>query len=164
VELRRAVPDDAELLAAMLEEPSAAAYLRIRDDAAAELREELTAADPAVGERLLILDGDEIAGTLRWRVTSHRSRIAELSEVVVRPEARGRGLALAAVRAVCRHLFNQVGMHRIQLETFGDNLAGRETFTRAGFVQEGVRRRAYWRREAYQDGVIFGLLAEDSTG
>jgi RimJ/RimL family protein N-acetyltransferase len=147
----------------MLEEPSAAAYLRIRDDAVAELRAELTDTDPATGERLLILDGDEIAGTLRWRVTSRRSRLAELSEVVIRPEARGRGLAFAAVRAVCRRLFDEAGVHRIQLETFGDNDAGRAAFARAGFVQEGVRRRAYWRRDTWQDGVIFGLLAEESS-
>ena len=147
----------------LLAHPSAAAYLRVRDDGEAGLRDELATADPAIGERLLIVGGDgAVRGTLAWRMVSRRSRIAELFEVVVAPEARGAGLALGAVHAVCRRLFDEVGVHRVQLETFGDNAAGRRTFVRAGFVEEGVRRRAYWRREAWQDGVIFGLLADDS--
>jgi RimJ/RimL family protein N-acetyltransferase len=34
-------------------------------------------------------------------------------------------------------------------------------FERAGFMREGVRRRAYDRAGAWQDGVSFGLLADD---
>jgi RimJ/RimL family protein N-acetyltransferase len=34
-------------------------------------------------------------------------------------------------------------------------------FERAGFVREGVRRRAYDRAGGWQDGVFFGLLAEE---
>jgi RimJ/RimL family protein N-acetyltransferase len=162
MELRPAGPDDAAPLAALLTHPSAAAYLRARTDAEAELRAELAAADRATGERLLILDGDEVAGTLTWRLVNRRSRIAELSEVVVAPQARGRGLAVAAVRELCRRLFDDAGVHRIQLETFGDNEAARRAFLRAGFVQEGVRRRAYWRREAWQDGVLYGLLSDEA--
>jgi RimJ/RimL family protein N-acetyltransferase len=28
-------------------------------------------------------------------------------------------------------------------------------------VREGVRRKAYWRNDAWVDGVLFGLVAED---
>ena len=163
--LRLAGSEDAPIVWELLTHESAAAYLRVRDDGLDGLRAELAAADPAQGERLLVAGGDgSVAGTLAWRLSSRRSRIAELSEVVIAPHARGAGLALAVVRAVCRRLFDEVGIHRIQLETFGDNGAGRRTFAAAGFVQEGVRRRAYWRREAWQDGVIFGLLADEAGG
>jgi hypothetical protein len=30
-----------------------------------------------------------------------------------------------------------------------------------GFVREGVRRKAYWRHGKWEDGVHFGLVAED---
>jgi RimJ/RimL family protein N-acetyltransferase len=32
---------------------------------------------------------------------------------------------------------------------------------RAGWVREGVRRRAYRRGDAWVDGVLFGVVAED---
>jgi RimJ/RimL family protein N-acetyltransferase len=32
---------------------------------------------------------------------------------------------------------------------------------RAGFVREGVRRKAYWRHGEWVDGVLYGLVAED---
>ena len=161
--LRRAVAEDAPIVWELLTHESAAAYLRVREDGVDGLRAELAAGDPAQGERLLIGGEDGgVAGTLAWRLISRRSRIAELSEVVVAPHARGAGLALAAVRAVCGRLFDEERIHRVQLETFGDNAAGRRTFSAAGFVEEGVRRRAYWRREAWQDGVLFGLLADEA--
>lgn len=159
--LRTAAPADVALVAGLLTHPEAAAYLRIRTDAEAELRAELAAADAAAGGRLLIVEGDAIAGTLAWRLVNRRSRIAELAEVVVVPAARGRGLAAAAVLELCGRLVAEAGVHRIQLEVYGDNLAARRAFTRAGFVEEGVRRRAYWRRDAWQDGVLFGLLADE---
>jgi RimJ/RimL family protein N-acetyltransferase len=52
-------------------------------------------------------------------------------------------------------------VHRVQLETYGDNPAARGPFRAPGFTEEGVRRSAYWRRGDWQDGVIFGLLSDE---
>jgi RimJ/RimL family protein N-acetyltransferase len=35
------------------------------------------------------------------------------------------------------------------------------SFDAAGFTRDGVRRRAYDRHGAWQDGIQFGLLADD---
>jgi RimJ/RimL family protein N-acetyltransferase len=53
------------------------------------------------------------------------------------------------------------GLHRIEAQVYGDNVAGQRLFERAGFRREGIRRRAYWRRAQWLDGVLFGLLAEE---
>ena len=53
------------------------------------------------------------------------------------------------------------GLHRIQAEVYGDNFAAQALFERAGFVREGTRRQAYWRRGRWQDGVLFGMIAEE---
>jgi RimJ/RimL family protein N-acetyltransferase len=53
------------------------------------------------------------------------------------------------------------GLHRIETQVYGDNLRGQRLFERAGFMREGTRRRAYWRREQWLDGVYYGLLAEE---
>jgi len=49
----------------------------------------------------------------------------------------------------------------VQLEVYGFNDGAMRTFERAGFVREGTRRMAYRRRDAWHDGVLFGLIRED---
>lgn len=104
--------------------------------------------------------GDHLGG-LALVLYSQRSRVCDLITLMISPGARGAGVATAAVRLACRYALVEHGFHRVQAETYGDNLAGRRLFERAGFVREGVRRRAYWRRDRWIDGVLYGILAEE---
>ena len=65
------------------------------------------------------------------------------------------------MRALCDRLFDVHGMHRVEAEVMGINDAAKGVFERAGFVLEGVRRRAYDRHGAWQDGVRYGLLIDE---
>ena len=49
----------------------------------------------------------------------------------------------------------------MQLEVYGFNERAQRLFERAGFVREGAKRKAYWRHDAWHDGVLFGFLEED---
>jgi len=69
--------------------------------------------------------------------------------------------ATFALREVVRHLLDERGFHRIEARTYGFNQSAHHAFQAAGFVQEGIRRLAYDRHGAWQDGVIFGLVADD---
>ena len=48
---------------------------------------------------------------------------------------------------------------RLRLLSLGRSSAHRGE--RVGWVREGVRRRAYWRDEAWVDGVLFGLVDDE---
>jgi RimJ/RimL family protein N-acetyltransferase len=80
---------------------------------------------------------------------------------MVDPDARRQGVAATALRLACRLVLTEHGFHRVQAETYGDNLAAQRLFARVGFTREGVRRRAYRRREQWLDGVLFGILADE---
>jgi hypothetical protein len=54
-----------------------------------------------------------------------------------------------------------LGYHRLQLEIYGFNERAIAHAERAGFVREGVRRRAYWRHGGWTDAVLFGLVADE---
>jgi RimJ/RimL family protein N-acetyltransferase len=106
-------------------------------------------------------DGWSPAGGLAFSVQNRRSRIAHVLGVMVDPRARGRGFAERSVRLLVHHLIRGFGYHRVQLEVYGFNEAALRLFERAGLVREGVKRRAYWRHGAWQDGVLFGVVEED---
>lgn len=125
------------------------------------LRESQASGEEPTGLLVIELQEGGPVGALALQLVSQGSRIAELTWLMVSPDARGSGIATAAVRLACGRAFDELGLHRVQAETYGDNPAGRGVFERAGFTREGIRRRAYWRREQWLDGVLYGLLAEE---
>jgi lactoylglutathione lyase len=120
-------------------------------------------ATPALRGVLVAELAGERVGTLEFACVNRRSRVAAIGGLAVDPARRREGLGVAILAAVWRFLNGELGYHRVQAEVYGFNAAAQRLLERAGFTREGVRRRAYWRRGAWQDGVLFGLLEEDSA-
>ena len=106
------------------------------------------------------LEGDR-AGAMAWELINRRSGIVHVSGLAVHPGFRGRRLADEAARLFQRHLIHERGFHRIELEVYGFNERAQRHAERSGFVREGVRRQAYRRGDGWDDGVLYGLVAED---
>lgn len=162
--LREATDDDITYLMALAADPRVEPFLAVAAADEDRLRALMSAPGPAPGSGGLLViesaDGEALGG-LGLTVVNVRSRICEISRVMVRPDRRRSGIALAAVRLACRHALHDHGMHRIQAECYGDNPVAHSLFERAGFTREGTRRRAYWRRGGWLDGVLFGLVADE---
>jgi RimJ/RimL family protein N-acetyltransferase len=154
--LRRATTDDLERLTALARREDVARTLST--DAVEQLAEALV---DAQGELLVIEDGGEVVGAVRWVLINRRSRIADIRALMLEPAARGRGIATEAIRELCDHLFRERWLHRLEAEVYGFNTSGQRVFERAGFVREGVRRRAYDRENSWHDGVRYGLLSDE---
>jgi len=106
------------------------------------------------------VDGER-AGAMGFDVANRRSRIANLGGLAVHPSFCGRRLADDAARLLQRHLLGDLGYHRLQLEIYGFNERAIAHAERAGFVHEGVRRKAFDRHGEWVDGVLYGLVRED---
>ena len=128
-----------------------------------EILEEIarTQSEPeAYGVFVIEADGKR-AGTMRFELANRRSRIAGLGGLAVHPEFRGAKVADTAARLFQRHLIDELGFHRLQMEVYGFNERAMRHAERTGFTREGVRRKAYWRSGEWVDGVLYGLVAED---
>ena len=164
VSIRRARADDLDFLVELVTHADVEPYLAaIRakgpDEIGAEIERSL--ADPeAFGVFVIEVDGAR-AGTMRFERSNRRSRIADLGGLAVHPDFRGRRVSDEAARLFQRHLLEDLGYHRLQLEVYGFNERAQAHAERSGFRREGVRRKAYWRNDEWVDGVLFGLVAED---
>ena len=77
-------------------------------------------------------------------------------------EARGRGLTAAALLALSRWGFEELGLGRVELVTDPDNIASQRVAEKAGFMREGILRSILVNRDgSRRDGVMFSLLPED---
>jgi len=164
VSIRRARSDDVDFLVDLVTHEDVEPFLaavraKDRDEILAEI--ERSEADPeAFG--VFVVEVDEArAGTMRFERANRRSRIADLGGLAIHPDFRGRKISDQAARLFQRHLLDDLGFHRLQLEIYGFNERAIAHAQRSGFTREGVRRKAYWRNDEWVDGVLYGLVAED---
>jgi RimJ/RimL family protein N-acetyltransferase len=168
VRLRRATPDDVDFLVELTTHEDVEPYLagsrpRDRDGLLEEI--ERSQAEPEEFGRFVVEveeNGDwRRAGAMGFELANRRSRIANLGNLAIHPDFRGRRLSDDAAKLLQRHLLFELGFHRLQLEIYGFNERAQRHAERAGFVREGARRLAYWRHGEWVDGVIYGLVRED---
>jgi RimJ/RimL family protein N-acetyltransferase len=164
VSIRRARAGDLEFLVALTAHEDVDPFLAIGRDRSPEA----TAADIARSEQapdefgVFVIEVDaEPAGTVGFALWNRRSQIADVRGLALHPDARGRGVALEAARLFQRHLINDLGFHRLQLEVYAFNERAAAHAERAGYIREGVRRHAYRHADGWVDGVLFGLVADD---
>ena len=74
----------------------------------------------------------------------------------------GKGLMTEAGAAVIEFGFEQLGLHRIELEAGVDNPGSQKVAEKLGFKREGLAREAAWAGVGFYDTVRFGLLVTDS--
>jgi ribosomal-protein-serine acetyltransferase len=77
---------------------------------------------------------------------------------------RGRGVMTAAVRALVRHGFDELHLHRLEIRTDVLNRSSRGVAERLGFQLEGVLRGSYRiSEECYSDDAVYSMLASDAA-
>jgi RimJ/RimL family protein N-acetyltransferase len=168
VRLRRAEPDDVDFLLELttheeVEPFMAARRAKDRESLLEEIERSQSRPDESGRFVVEVQEAGEWrrAGVMGFEVGNRRSRIASLGGLAIHPHFRGRRLADAAARLLQRHLLFELGYHRLELECYGFNERAIRHAKRAGFVREGVKRRAYLRHGKWVDGIMFGLLKED---
>jgi putative acetyltransferase len=164
VTLRRATQDDLDFLLDTFSHEDVRPFLAAgkafdRDALVREL--ERQDEDPDSSGRFIVeLDGSP-AGTLAFDCIGPRNRIARCGGLAVHPTFRGRRLADEGARLFQRHLVFDLGYHRLEMTVYGFNERAQRHAERAGWIKEGVKRKAYMRKGEWVDGVMYGVVRED---
>jgi RimJ/RimL family protein N-acetyltransferase len=77
------------------------------------------------------------------------------------PGARGMGLGTDAQRLFADWLFATTSLHRVEASTDIDNAPEQRSLEKAGYVREGVMRKAQFRAGAYHDLAYYSRLRSD---
>jgi RimJ/RimL family protein N-acetyltransferase len=158
--LTLATEHDVSFLSALADDPAVAPFLAVgsgEEDVLRGLLSEAAADREPHGLFVIRSPEDGRMGGLALSVVNRRSRICELSRLMVRPERRRTGVASEAVRLACRSVLVDHSFHRIQLEVYGDNLAAQAFFRTRRVRARGhassrlLAPRALARRRAVRD-------------
>jgi RimJ/RimL family protein N-acetyltransferase len=163
--LRPFTEDDADVIAPILDDPEVIRFTfppsgeltleRLRSwygsRAGRADRLDLAVTDRATGElvgEVVLYEWDPAAGSCTFRT-------------LIGPRGRGRGLGTEATRLIVGHGFERLGLRRITLELYSDNHRARHVYEKAGFVEEGVRRRALLRDGIWIDETLMAVHAHE---
>ncbi|MDQ3898421.1 MAG: GNAT family N-acetyltransferase [Actinomycetota bacterium] len=114
----------------------------------------------ARGASVVAVTGDRIVGHARVDVAPYN--VAGLG-MMVDARWRGRGVGSALVEAIV-DASRELGAHKIALQVWPHNEAALRLYRRHGFVEEGVLRRHYPRRNGeLWDAVIMGLVLDETS-
>ncbi|WP_431774782.1 GNAT family N-acetyltransferase [Streptomyces cucumeris] len=92
-----------------------------------------------------VLEDAEIRGHVSVGLIDHGDRSGRVGYWVL-PEARDRGIASRALRAVTGWAFRELGLHRLELRHDIGNEASCRVGLRCGYAAEGVMRQARFDR------------------
>lgn len=131
------------------------------DDGTAYLEMSLENWERGEAYNFAILDAESggLAGSITVRVL--RFGIGHFGYWVA-AQARGRGVATEALKALCRWGVDTLDLKRMELLTDPQNTASQRVAENAGFQREGILRSSLeYRDGTRRDSVIFSLLPDE---
>ncbi len=73
----------------------------------------------------------------------------------------GRGFGTDATRTLLHFGFEQLGLHRVELEVYAFNPRATRAYEKAGFRRDGTRRQALFRNGEFHDIHIMSILRDE---
>jgi aminoglycoside 6'-N-acetyltransferase len=156
VALRPVTAGDAGALAAVLADPSVAAWWGTFD--AERLGRDVI--EPPAGVATLVIEVEgSVAGFIQYTEEDEPDYRHASIDIALGSPWQGRGIGPDAIRALGRHLFDERGHHRLTIDPAAANERAIRAYERVGFRRVGILR-CYERGPdgVWHDGLLMDLL------
>lgn len=119
--------------------------------------------DEPESTRLTIVVDGRVAGLIQyWEETEPKYRHAGI-DMFLDPQLHGQGIGTEVLTRIVRHLFDDLGHHRVTIDPAVDNAAAVKAYEKAGFRTVGVTRRSERDTggQGWHDSLLMELVTED---
>jgi aminoglycoside 6'-N-acetyltransferase len=159
VHLRGATRDDIPALVRIRQTPEVYEHWRGGDDLRAAVESDF--AEVGIHPYVIEVDGT-IVGWIQWQAEDDPDYRHASIDVYVDPAVHGQGIGTDAVATIARHLFDDHGHHRIEIDPAAHNAAAIRAYTKVGFRPIGVTRQSERGPDGtWHDGLLMDLLADE---
>jgi RimJ/RimL family protein N-acetyltransferase len=110
---------------------------------------------------ICLLADDRPIGTAGLHEINFVDGRAEFGIAIGERSEWGRGHGTDATRAICDFGFGALRLERIGLFVYAGNDRARRAYEKAGFVHEGILRRAHFSRDEHHDVHVMGIVRAD---
>ncbi|NRF93658.1 GNAT family N-acetyltransferase [Paenibacillus frigoriresistens] len=110
---------------------------------------------------IIFKENSEHIGNVGLHHINQIHRNAEMGVILGEKAYWGMGIATEAITLICKHGFEHLNLHRIELGVFEEHIGGIKCYEKIGFRREGLKREHVYKYGAYRNVVTMGLLRED---
>lgn len=100
-------------------------------------------------------------GNTGFHVVAPENRKARLGIMIGDKDYWSKGYGTDAMLTLLRFGFDQMNLHRIDLEVMADNARAQACYRKCGFVEEGRLRHARYQQGRYIDQLVMGILRDE---
>ena len=111
--------------------------------------------------QFVIYDGETAVGSVYLRDIDRNNQKCEYGIFIGDEDCRGKGIGTAAATLALAHAFAELGLNRVYLRVFADNLGAIKSYEKAGFRYEGTFRQDVMIDGVGEDIVFMAILRED---
>lgn len=112
--------------------------------------------------RCSIVDEDNnLIGLVSLTKIDFLNQSAEFHIMIGDNKKQGLGAGTYAVNAMLIHAFNNMNLQRIELTVLEDNIRAQHIYEKAGFVREGVLRKACYKNGKFVNMFFYSILREE---
>ena len=111
--------------------------------------------------QFVIYDGETAVGSVYLRDIDRSNQKCEYGIFIGDEDCRGKGIGTAAAKLALAHAFEELGLNRVYLRVFADNLGAIKSYEKAGFRYEGTFRQDVMIDGMGEDIVFMAILRED---
>ena len=86
--------------------------------------------------QFVIYDGETAVGSVYLRDIDRNNQKCEYGIFIGDEDCRGKGIGTAAAKLALAHAFEELGLNRVYLRVFADNLGAIKSYEKAGFRYE----------------------------
>lgn len=108
----------------------------------------------------IVDESDEYLGTISLKNIDFDNMSAEYA-ITTRKKVHGKGVAFKATGLILKKAFEELGLHRVYLNVFADNLPAIKLYEKSGFVFEGEFIEHIKRGGEYVNWKWYGMLDRD---
>ena len=157
--IRHAEPDDYRAVARIYSHPLAAGgTLQIPVQSAEVWKQRLSNLAPHDRILVAVTDGEVVGNLgLQPQTNIRRSHVAGIG-MAVRDDWHGKGIGKALLRSAVDLADNWLGVIRLELTVWTDNLAAQRLYAGEGFLVEGTHRAYALRHGRYTDALAMARL------
>lgn len=100
--------------------------------------------------------GESVINEIDWKLRCANFRIA-----LYQPAERGHGIGTWATEVTRDFAFEELHLHRLELDVYSFNPRAERTYLKAGFKREGVLRDSIMDGEYYADDILMAILEDE---
>ncbi len=103
-------------------------------------------------------DDDKHIGNVKIGPVNHAHKFADVGIMIGEKDYWGKGFATETIKLIISYAFNVLKLHKLNAGCYELNKGSENAFKKAGFVQEGIRKKHFKYNGKFIDELLFGLV------